>query len=175
MLPAHNGHSQNALDKPPRMCHNVPNREPFMSYSIGDYPLPAHAIYAWIEGENLRIGLPPIEGNERGHSVAIPLAKCEIKPRLKPLECSCGRTSGKIEDALGTPATDQLGWKALLDILHSRVRDHASQQEYNRIARKSAPIQSQIDEWIKSKGVSVFSQEGHRTLSDKELDDLLSE
>lgn len=145
-----------------------------MAYSIGDYPLPKYAAYVWIEGENLCLGFPPLEGHERGHSVKIALSKCALKVRLKDFECSCGRRAGKIEDDnKKNIAGDQLGWLALLETLQARQRDSAKEEEFNRIARKSAPVQSQIDQWIKREGVEVFTEEGHRQLSDKELDDLL--
>jgi hypothetical protein len=37
------------------------------------YPVPSYAVYAWLAGDRLVLGLPPRKGFEKGHSVSIPL------------------------------------------------------------------------------------------------------
>jgi len=34
-----------------------------------EYPLPAHAAYIWLRGDQIFLGLPPLPGNRHGHTV----------------------------------------------------------------------------------------------------------
>lgn len=36
------------------------------------YPLPATAAYIWLVGDKIMVGFPPLPGNEKGHSIALP-------------------------------------------------------------------------------------------------------
>jgi hypothetical protein len=36
---------------------------------MNDYPVPQHAAYIWIRGDELYLGLPPLPGNNQGHTV----------------------------------------------------------------------------------------------------------
>lgn len=36
---------------------------------MNDYPVPQHAAYVWIVGDELFLGLPPLPGNAQGHTV----------------------------------------------------------------------------------------------------------
>lgn len=127
-----------------------------MAYNPGDYNLPKYAVFAWIEGAELRVGFPSDGPNRLGHSIKITLDKCSIET-----------------NATGGPLTRQLGWRALLDILRQRERDHTQWKEFNKIGTAGSPVFSMIEEAIKSNGKKLYSEDGHQILTDKELEDLL--
>lgn len=98
-----------------------------MAYSPGDYPLPAHACYVWLDEANntIRIGLPPTHEHERGHSVAIPLDKCSIEA-----------------SAWGTTLARQRGWEELLRLLKARARETRPDRD---IGTAATITQDQLD------------------------------
>jgi hypothetical protein len=36
---------------------------------MSDFPLPSHAAHVWIIGDELYLGLPPLPGNSKGHTI----------------------------------------------------------------------------------------------------------
>lgn len=43
-----------------------------MTFKVGEYPVPSHAAYIWAAGDQLMIGFPPRNGQEKGHTASVP-------------------------------------------------------------------------------------------------------
>jgi len=93
------------------------------------YPLPVTAVYAWLAGEAIMIGLPPTEGHTHGHTIAIPLRNCSIE---------VGES--------GTTLSRQRGWESLLRLLQAR----ATAKVAPKIGEQADITQAQIDAFLRA-------------------------
>lgn len=87
------------------------------------YPLPQHAAYIWDNGQSIMIGFPPLPGQTKGHSIAIPLDRCEVV----------------LTDGGSVPAS-QSGFALLLRLLRERASAPGA-----RIAAPGELTQDQCD------------------------------
>lgn len=122
-----------------------------MAYSIGDYPLPSNAVYAWIAQGCICIGLPGRSPEDKGHTVRVPLEKCSIE----------------FNDSGTAPLTAQLGWAALLRLLHDRAQETVPR----RIAEGDGNVtQYVMEQWLKSgHRVKSITEDGQHIATMEEL------
>lgn len=114
------------------------------------YPLPSHAAAIWLAGDTLMLSFEGT-GEARGHTIALPLAKCSIE-----------------QSAWGQPLSRQLGWATLLSILRERSRAAYRPS----IATKAAPSAYQIEGMLQH--IQRFGPDGKpkpATLADLGLED----
>jgi hypothetical protein len=97
------------------------------------YPPPSHALTLWFTGNALAIAIPPSGPDARGHTVMLPLEKCQL-----------ARTEG------GSIAAGSLGWATLLSLLQARMA--AAAAESPRIGTAPAPSLWQIEQALKASG-----------------------
>jgi hypothetical protein len=116
------------------------------------YPVPAFAAYVWLAGDRLMVGLPPGAGHERGHTVALPLAKCEVERSI-----------------MGAVPARVAGWATLLDLLKQRERAG----RIAPIGERSEPTQYQLDAVLAN--ITRFAAKGRKpaatSLNDLGLED----
>lgn len=39
---------------------------------MSDYPVPHYAAHIWVVGNQIKVGLPPIEGHQQSHTISVP-------------------------------------------------------------------------------------------------------
>lgn len=99
------------------------------------YPPPAHALTVWFTGNALALAIPASPLG-RGHTVMIPLDKCQLD-----------RTEG------GSIKATQLGWATLLSLLQARSAAEASERPTRpRIGEAAGPSAWQIEQALKASG-----------------------
>lgn len=131
-----------------------------MSYSAGEYPLPTFAAYIWLAGDTLMLGLPPSEGNSRGHQVAIPAANLCTSRELTDRERSDGVLS--LDRSVKTR-----GFIALLDVLRERAREG----RVPKLGTRGEPTQYNLEEVLhKVKKYAPNGREAPTSLADLGLD-----
>lgn len=107
------------------------------------YPLPSYALSVWLVGHELKVGIPGLGPLGQGHTISIPLAKCQVS-----------------DEAWGR------GWGALLDMLKSQERAGRTHSD-RRLGTKAAPVQHDVERAL----VRKFDSQGKQTLSFEELFD----
>jgi len=91
--------------------------------------IPDHAISLWIEGDELKLGIPQPKGEDRKFTVAflsIPTRKCSVE-----------------NSEWGEPLARQRGWLILLDLLRQRERAGRA-----TIGRKANPVQYDVNKML---------------------------
>lgn len=91
--------------------------------------IPAHAVSLWFSGDSLVFTAPASPG-ESAIFLTIPIEK-----------------AGIVTTPQGSPLTNQLGWKALLDILKARY--HTSHRTQRTIGMKSSPVEYDLEKMLK--------------------------
>lgn len=107
------------------------------------YPMPSYALSVWLVGHELKAGIPGLGPLGQGHTISIPLAKCQVS-----------------DEAWGR------GWGALLDMLKSQERAGRTHSD-RRLGTKAAPVQHDVERAL----VRKFDSQGKQTLSFEELFD----
>lgn len=134
------------------------------------YVRPPHAADIWFDGESLCIGFPPNAENVRGHVVKIPLNKMELSKPLKENECKqCSKINFAPDFASTTVASNQLGWKALLDCIKAR---YSARDRHIKIAERGAITGYQLEQMLKTMTAKKYDNTNKRvtTLEDLGLD-----
>lgn len=108
-----------------------------------DYPLPAHALSVWLEGDRLAIGIPGT-AHAQGRTLRVSLDNCAIE-----------RTASGF-----AIAARSAGWAALLQMLRDRATASASASattteraserggSINSIGTKTSPVQYDLEKML---------------------------
>ena len=110
-----------------------------------DYPLPSHAISIWLSGNDLMLGLSPLDGNSKGHILRIAAEKLGVEV-----------------SAFGEPLASQRGWAALLSVL--RERNKAGRQP---LGSAGEPTQYNLDAMLRS--MKKFDTKGREKVDAEDL------
>lgn len=69
---------------------------------MSDYPVPHYAAHIWVVGNQIKVGLPPIEGHQQSHTVSVPWTEKGLGIVLRLLR---DRESQRLPQAVATPAS----------------------------------------------------------------------
>lgn len=123
------------------------------------YPLPSYAASIYISGDQLHIGLEPLEEDGRGRQIIIPLDQCGIEPTQPEHKCEeCGHHQRANRSVKST----QRGWLALLTLL----RERAHLGHVSSISTPANPTQWNIDQILRSFGGEVKYVGSKKKVSD---------
>lgn len=121
------------------------------------YPLPAYAANIWLnEADNCLMLAVPAGADETGHTVRIPLDRCDV-----------------VVNGWGNPLPGQRGWRVLLDILRERTRSATLARSERTIGTKASPVQYDLDKMLQAFGGKV--KRPLRNLDDLPVEDMLKE